>query len=448
MFLINPYILQASGNPLWNDLLAYYTADNTPNDALGSYDLTLYNGTTYTTGIINNGFSFDGVNDYAETTATRVGHGNSDSFTISCWANTSDVRNRGLVVDGDTGVGGTLGIWTNGVTGFTISLLKGQGSAICNGNTVLSNSTLYHLVVVHTPYDGVSANVQFYVNGSPDGSAIFDIGTPSVATVKQIGTKSDTATFYTGMIDEVGIWSRDLSASEVTDLYNSGAGLQYPTGILPLWSDLLAYYTADNTPNDALGTYNGTLTNGATYGTGIINNGFSFDGVNDYVDIGNNLDFDGSTPFSISCWIKTSVTGANQVFVSKFNSSTVGYLFRKSSNGSNLNFVIGAGSSAYFSINSVGLNLVNNVYSMITVTYDGTGGAGVKFYQDGVLLSNSGIWNTYNGSSSSNTESFKIGSFDNSYFFNGSIDEVSVFNKELSASEVTELYNSGAGLQY
>jgi hypothetical protein len=36
----------------------------------------------------------------------------------------------------------------------------------------------------------------------------------------------------------------------------------------PLWDGLLAYYTADNTPNDALGNYDGTLVNGATYGTG------------------------------------------------------------------------------------------------------------------------------------------------------------------------------------
>ena len=59
----------------------------------------------------------------------------------------------------------------------------------------------------------------------------------------------------------------------------------------PLWDGLQAYYTADNTSNDALGNYNGTLVNGTTYGTGIINNGFSFDGVNDYVDLGNNFSF-------------------------------------------------------------------------------------------------------------------------------------------------------------
>ena len=31
-----------------------------------------------------------------------------------------------------------------------------------------------------------------------------------------------------GIIDEVGFWNRELTSSEVTDLYNSGAGLAYP----------------------------------------------------------------------------------------------------------------------------------------------------------------------------------------------------------------------------
>jgi hypothetical protein len=31
-----------------------------------------------------------------------------------------------------------------------------------------------------------------------------------------------------GMVDEIGYWERDLSSSEVTTLYNAGAGLTYP----------------------------------------------------------------------------------------------------------------------------------------------------------------------------------------------------------------------------
>ena len=225
MFLINPYIFQASGNPLWNDLLVYYTADNTPNDALGNYNGTLVNGATYGTGIINNGFSFDGVNDYVDV-GSRTGFNNTQSFTFSAWIN-GTILNRTLVSNGDTTSGGaSLGTWNSG-SGRKIALLKGTGVSQCFGNTTLSSSTWYHLVAVHTPYDGVTANVQFYVNGSADGSAIFDIGTPSGSNNQHIGASTDLVAFFSGIIDEIGIWNRDLSSSEVTELYNSGSGLQY-----------------------------------------------------------------------------------------------------------------------------------------------------------------------------------------------------------------------------
>ena len=34
--------------------------------------------------------------------------------------------------------------------------------------------------------------------------------------------------YFAGTIDEVGIWSRALTSTEVTSLYNGGAGFQYP----------------------------------------------------------------------------------------------------------------------------------------------------------------------------------------------------------------------------
>lgn len=36
---------------------------------------------------------------------------------------------------------------------------------------------------------------------------------------------------YTGAIDEVGFWDRQLTGAEITQLYNSGTGLQYPFGL-------------------------------------------------------------------------------------------------------------------------------------------------------------------------------------------------------------------------
>ena len=219
-----------------------------------------------------------------------------------------------------------------------------------------------------------------------------------------------------------------------------------------LWDGLQAYYTADNTGNDALGTYNGTLTNGATYGTGIISNGFSLDGVNDYVDMGNNLDFDGSTPFSFSCWASPADKIGSQVMLSKRGSASpnVGYsvFFNTNTLGSNrVQVILANDSSTNIILNQSTNVIVPNVLHHITVTYDGSKtGAGLKIYING-SLNVSTFLDTLTGSIS-NTTNFKIGSGRSSNFLQGTIDEVGVWNKELSASEVTELYNSGAAKQY
>ena len=83
-----------------------------------------------------------------------------------------------------------------------------------------------------------------------------------------------------------------------------------------LWNNLLAYYTADNTANDAKGTYNGTLTNGATYSTGKIGSGFQLDGINDYVNMGDVMDI-GLNSFTFNTWIKPSNVSSSMTIISK-----------------------------------------------------------------------------------------------------------------------------------
>ena len=221
-FYVNP------SNPLWDDLLAYYTADNTPNDALGNYNGTLVNGATYGTGKINQGFSFDGVNDYVSVGSRQI-FNNTQSFTFSCWINANQIRNRMLITNANTiNDGANLAVWSDGVS-RKLALIGGNGSGDSTfGNTTLSTSTWYHLVAVHTPYDGVNSNVTFYVNGSNDGTGMFDAGTSLSVGNQYIGTNTTFGGFFNGIIDEIGIWNRELTPSEVTELYNLGSGKQYP----------------------------------------------------------------------------------------------------------------------------------------------------------------------------------------------------------------------------
>jgi len=220
MFLINPYILQASGNPLWNDLLAYYTADNTPNDALGNYNGTLVNGATYGTGIINQGFSFDGVNDYVQLDASLSGFSNTQPHTYSAWINTSSGSEQWVINNCGSGSGTALVVWVDKVYFW----FAGQNYYTNSISTITRNALQYICVT----YDGFG-NISFYINGSLDvvrTTAVTWTAT-GVNRSPRLGSKYNSTKFVNGVIDEVGIWDRELTASEVTELYNSGAGLQY-----------------------------------------------------------------------------------------------------------------------------------------------------------------------------------------------------------------------------
>ena len=79
-------------------------------------------------------------------------------------------------------------------------------------------------------WDG-NLNVQVYANGSAagvtpqEGFANWDVSTLTVGSETVIAANaSTTAGGFTGLIDEPSLWSRQLSATEIQQLYNSGNG--------------------------------------------------------------------------------------------------------------------------------------------------------------------------------------------------------------------------------
>jgi len=221
MFLINPYILQASGNPLWNGLQAYYTADNTPNDALGNYNGTLVNGTTYGTGIINQGFSFDGVNDYIQLDLGLNGYSNTEAHSYYCWINSSSTVRQWVINNGGATSGTSLVIinrklnfWFNGGATFV------ESDGLFNLN---------ELTFIGVTYDGAGV-VKFYINGVLDSTKSTGVTTWDALSAShnpRVGSWYNASNFFKGIIDEIGINTGLLSDAEMLELYNSGAGKQY-----------------------------------------------------------------------------------------------------------------------------------------------------------------------------------------------------------------------------
>ena len=172
------------------------------------------------------------------------------------------------------------------------------------------------------------------------------------------------------------------------------------------------------------------------------------DGVDDYVTMGTgNLAFNRTTPFSVSCWIKMHQAEISMYMGKGDNGGDYfGWVMWTNISGSKntLNCRLRKNSShevMFLSTNTFNLNQ----WYHVVMTYDGSGAnTGLKLYVDGVNQAG-----TRSGTLGADINyfpdrPFNIGSRNNGNLpFNGNIDEVGIFDAELSASDVTDIYNSG-----
>jgi hypothetical protein len=214
-------------------------------------------------------------------------------------------------------------------------------------------------------------------------------------------------------------------------------GIVSSSGALPstLLNNLYAVYKAENNANDSLGTYNGTAQGGLTYGSGKSGNAFLFNGTNAYVALPNNsMKLTGD--FTLTAWVNFG-TSKIQSIISCYNYTGLDYGYM---------FFIDASDKLSFYWDNSGANQVNaptaitkNIWNMVTVTRD-VANSTLKFYINGVLnhtYTNS-LVNNINYNTTINHSN--IGAQNNSSFFNsGLIDEVNVWNRVLTQSEITEL---------
>ena len=210
------------------------------------------------------------------------------------------------------------------------------------------------------------------------------------------------------------------------------------TNCTPPPSGLVSWWRAEGNALDQAGTNNGTLVGSTTYGQGRVGQAFVFDGSGDAVSLGNptNLQLQN---FTIEAWVKrSSATRGSQDPVgsgSIFYGSYGGYGFGVWDDGQLVLTQIGVGG-----VESTRTITDTNNFHHVVVTKNGSA---VVFYVDGngetAAAYNPGF--VFNGP-------FAIGARGTDYVgsFLGSIDEVSVYSRALSAAEIQSIYNAdGAG---
>lgn len=188
---------------------------------------------------------------------------------------------------------------------------------------------------------------------------------------------------------------------------------------------------------DSSGNANtGTLSNTPTWVTGKIGP-FALSFVtasSQSVDAGNGASLNITSAGTVSAWVKFSGQATYVGIACKDDlvNDRNGYcLFITSGNAAGLEIASGSG----FNENDHPTNLSDNAWHMITGTWDGTN---VKVYVDGGSVNS--IAQTITPVSNVNNMALARIPGQTGHFFNGSIDEVRVYSRALTASDITELY--------
>lgn len=225
-------------------------------------------------------------------------------------------------------------------------------------------------------------------------------------------------------------------------------------------TSLYAGYNAESSANDILGNYNGTAVGGLTYTAGKIGNGFNLNGTNAYVILpDNSLNF--TNDFSFSFWIynnNMSLSVNRRYLGSSYygGSGSYGYgwtLMRRPDN--NYYFQLFNGDSNPNSLFSSSMDLIPvNQWTHIAVTRKKS--TQTKIFKNGVdvssnfsyVLGNNTVDCGYNTTQYCTIGALKDNNTNIFGYINGTMDSVNLWNKVLTSTEVTELYNSGVGKQY
>ncbi len=436
-------------------------------DTGSAEDASIQGATTGVSGQVGTAYEFEDTrSEYLAVPRSYDTQGTLSTMSACAWFNTGanpsgDFDNWALL-DFDRSEYFNLFVYGNGDVGFsttdnTSSTHDLRASGSYNDGSWHQACGVYNGTHKIIYVDGTQEAVANPYGGNPLGTGTTRYGF--------VGDGSEASTFdgsrnglhYDGRIDEVRLYNRSLSSGEVSDLYtaDTGGNANRPTGSLVLYYPLDENYDGDTltaSDDSPAGDTTDAAVNGPNTGvSGQVGTAYEFDGAQtDYLASEQRYDTQGALPTVSACaWFNTDEsTGTfDNWALLDFDRSEYFNLF-----------VYGNGSVGFATTDQSG-----TIHDMATpgtyndgswhhacAVYDGTE---KKIYVNGTLVKSA---NPYGGNAlGTGTTRYgvvgdgsEMGSFDgsrNGFGFTGRIDEVRLYNRSLSASEVSDLYSADTG---
>ena len=221
---------------------------------------------------------------------------------------------------------------------------------------------------------------------------------------------------------------------------------QPPPGIVSWWD-------AEGDANDIVGANNGSLENGAGFGIGMVGQAFQFDGVNDFVKVPYAANLSPGDQISLEFWMKGDASNPMNACCQGFVGTDFykvegfdyerGISFNVSRDGTNF---VGAG-TLWGASYPTGFGLIPGQWHHVAGISDGSL---VKLYVDGHLRSAMVQLSKIPPMLTTSFLAFGSEDGDSAHpadtagrYFHGLIDEISIYNRALSADEVAAIFGAG-----
>jgi Ca2+-binding RTX toxin-like protein len=406
------------------DLVAAYSFDegagSVAHDSVGTHDGDFKNGTVWTSaGKYGGAVNFDGVDDLI-TVPAAADLNLSKNFTIEAWVKPDALTPYDSAVTKEAGSSKTFSLIPEGdhvAPKFEVAKTATSLNTI-NATSQLPLSTWSHVALT---FNGET--LRLYVNGSQVAtvpqSTLYNAEGPL-----QIGGNLIDGEYFDGSVDEIRLYNRTLSATEVK------ADGEAAVGWNPQ-SRLVAAYSFDESSgtvaHDAAGAHDGALEKGTVWTTGKYGGAVSFDGLDDVITVPAAADIIPSKNFTVETWVKPDVLTPYDTVLAKEAGSF--HTFSLIPEGNHV------APKAEVANSATGNNTINatsqlplNTWSHLALTSDANY---LRLYVNGVQAAsvpNSSYVYTAEGP-------LVIGSYDGEYF-DGAADDVRIYNRTLSAAEV------------
>ena len=217
--------------PPSGDLVGYWSFDSqsSPGNDDSDYNNNgiVYGATWLSNGMVNGALDFDGTDDWVEIQDDNSLDLTGD-FTMICW----------IYQHTNTGIGDTQGMFLSKhqpyydddhswwwSSRYDKSAFGNYPGSEINGNHVISLNTWTQVAVT---FNDATDEYRFYTNGQVDTQFTANIVIENNNKKIAIGSEYGEKNFFDGLLDEVHVYTRVLSQSEIQELYNPGGGGQIP----------------------------------------------------------------------------------------------------------------------------------------------------------------------------------------------------------------------------